>query len=575
MRERVPLVFMTLSVAATLALGGAIAYEFAHQHRTAALQPAATPLQQATGGVKGQTHVASGGPTSGSAASSSGSPIAQKSSSSSSSSGGPAAKSSGSGSRSTGASSAPQVTHHGVITVGGIYDETGPIDATVERDTVRSYFNLVNSQGGVNGYKLQLIDCDSKYDPSSAHQCAQKLLSQGVLAIVGWLSLSGEQNEAKYSDRPRCPDHRRPRRALGVPVAAVVPDDPEPRHHRDSARHARRPGRAQEARSDLPQRQLHPAGRDLVPRRDEEEGHHAGGRRAGRRDEGRLHRHRPQVRGEAARSRWPPSSTRSRTPACSRRWSGRTGTRPSSAAVWTRRRRTSSTTPAADRAARSSAPTPRPRCSSTLDHLSTPAIGSTSAPCTRTTPASTARSTSTPRTSGSPPRSSSRRSRTSGTPPSRARASSTPSTVSGNFNDGGITTPITYGPGNHDPLALPPVDPQHERPVENDVRLELLRMTARVGRLGSAPGLHRHRDHARGHLRARGDRSRPHLSRLGRAQLRAGRGLDVQRLRRVPGLDRHGRSGARRPACRDRRGRRDRLRHRALHDPAAGRAARR
>ncbi|HEY6011849.1 MAG TPA: secretin N-terminal domain-containing protein, partial [Nitrospirota bacterium] len=54
--------------------------------------------------------------------------------------------------------------------------ETGPIDATVERDTVRSYFNLVNSQGGVNGYKFQLVDCDSKYDPSSAHQCAQKLM---------------------------------------------------------------------------------------------------------------------------------------------------------------------------------------------------------------------------------------------------------------------------------------------------------------------------------------------------------------------------------------------------------------
>jgi branched-chain amino acid transport system substrate-binding protein len=88
--------------------------------------------------------------------------------------------------------------NRGVITVGGIYDETGPVDATVERDTVRSYFNLVNSQGGVNGYKFQLIDCDSKYDPSSAHQCAQKLISQGVLAIVGWLSLSGEQNETAY-----------------------------------------------------------------------------------------------------------------------------------------------------------------------------------------------------------------------------------------------------------------------------------------------------------------------------------------------------------------------------------------
>jgi branched-chain amino acid transport system substrate-binding protein len=88
--------------------------------------------------------------------------------------------------------------NRGVITVGGIYDETGPLDSTVERDTVRSYFNLVNSRGGVNGYKFQLIDCDSKYDPSAAHQCAQKLISQGALAIVGWLSLSGEQNETAF-----------------------------------------------------------------------------------------------------------------------------------------------------------------------------------------------------------------------------------------------------------------------------------------------------------------------------------------------------------------------------------------
>src|SRR2546423_8633910 len=196
MRERVPLVFMAVSVAAALALGGAIAYQFAHQQRTAAVQQAATPLQPATGGVKGQTHASSGNPTSGSAAPS-GSPVAHTSSSSPSAS--PGTKSSSSSSHSTGAASSQRVVrHHGVITVGGIYDETGPIDATVERDTVRSYFNLVNSEGGVNGYKLRLIDCDSKYDPSSAHQCAQKLISEGVLAIVGWLSLSGEQNETPY-----------------------------------------------------------------------------------------------------------------------------------------------------------------------------------------------------------------------------------------------------------------------------------------------------------------------------------------------------------------------------------------
>src|SRR5581483_7082931 len=58
------------------------------------------------------------------------------------------------------------------ITVGGIFDETGPVDATVERDTVRSYFNQVNAAGGINGRKLRLLDCDSAFDPSRAHQCS-------------------------------------------------------------------------------------------------------------------------------------------------------------------------------------------------------------------------------------------------------------------------------------------------------------------------------------------------------------------------------------------------------------------
>jgi uncharacterized membrane protein YgcG len=62
MRERVALVFISVSIAATLALGGAIAYEFAHPGHAAALQPATTPVQPATGAVKGQTH-SSGGPT--------------------------------------------------------------------------------------------------------------------------------------------------------------------------------------------------------------------------------------------------------------------------------------------------------------------------------------------------------------------------------------------------------------------------------------------------------------------------------------------------------------------------------
>src|SRR5437764_14443415 len=157
MRERVPLVFMAVSVAATLALGGAIAYQFAHQERSTAVQQAAAPLQPATGGVKAQTHASSGNPTSGSAAPS-GSPVAHTSSSSPS--GGAGTKSSSSGSHSTRAASSQQVVrHHGGITAGGIYDETGRIAASVERDPVRSYFSLVELEGGVHGRRPRLLAC--------------------------------------------------------------------------------------------------------------------------------------------------------------------------------------------------------------------------------------------------------------------------------------------------------------------------------------------------------------------------------------------------------------------------------
>ena len=227
MRERVAIVFMTLSVLATLGLGGAIAYEFGHPGHATAMGPATasvagqaytsspagasgtgTPKSGATSGAQTPSsgsasgaQVVSSGPTPGGHTASGGKTSPAKTSPHAKTS--PGAKTSTVGGSTTtaqggGAQGGQKGANGGVITVGGIFDETGPVDATVERDTVRSYFNLVNAQGGVNGYKLQLIDCDSKYDPSSAHQCAQKLISEGVLAIVGWLSLSGEQNETKF-----------------------------------------------------------------------------------------------------------------------------------------------------------------------------------------------------------------------------------------------------------------------------------------------------------------------------------------------------------------------------------------
>ncbi|MFN2614386.1 MAG: ABC transporter substrate-binding protein [Actinomycetota bacterium] len=171
-RERVAIVFMTVSVIATLGLGGAVAYTL-----TRPAQVAIAAIAPETSGGNSSTTVGGAAGTAGTA---------------------------GSAGSSTGGTSAGALStkttgvNNGLITVGGIYDETGAVDATVERDTVRAYFNKVNAAGGVNGYKFRLIDCDSAFDPSRAHECAQRLISQGVLAIVGWLSPMGEDNEVQY-----------------------------------------------------------------------------------------------------------------------------------------------------------------------------------------------------------------------------------------------------------------------------------------------------------------------------------------------------------------------------------------
>jgi substrate-binding family protein len=83
----------------------------------------------------------------------------------------------------------------GSITIGGFFDISGPVDSSVERDTVRAYMQTVNASGGINGRQVQYVWCDSKYDASAAHSCAQYLISQHVLAVVGLTAPLGENNE--------------------------------------------------------------------------------------------------------------------------------------------------------------------------------------------------------------------------------------------------------------------------------------------------------------------------------------------------------------------------------------------
>jgi ABC-type branched-subunit amino acid transport system substrate-binding protein len=81
------------------------------------------------------------------------------------------------------------------ITVGGIFDMTGAVDSSVERDTVKAYFQKVNAAGGINGRRLEMVDCDSRYDSTAATQCSNQMISSKVLAIVGWTAPKGENDQ--------------------------------------------------------------------------------------------------------------------------------------------------------------------------------------------------------------------------------------------------------------------------------------------------------------------------------------------------------------------------------------------
>src|SRR5438477_9366813 len=85
----------------------------------------------------------------------------------------------------------------GTITIGGFFDISGPVDSSVERDTVRAYMQAVNQAGGINGRQVEYVWCDSKYDASSAGQCARYLIAQNVLAVVGLTAPLGENDQIR------------------------------------------------------------------------------------------------------------------------------------------------------------------------------------------------------------------------------------------------------------------------------------------------------------------------------------------------------------------------------------------
>jgi ABC-type branched-subunit amino acid transport system substrate-binding protein len=67
---------------------------------------------------------------------------------------------------------------------------SGPVYALPEMVTgAQAGVNRVNSEGGVEGHKLELVSCDDQGNPNNDAACGREAVADGVVAVVGGLSV--------------------------------------------------------------------------------------------------------------------------------------------------------------------------------------------------------------------------------------------------------------------------------------------------------------------------------------------------------------------------------------------------
>jgi len=94
------------------------------------------------------------------------------------------------GGSSSGKQSSSTKTDNGPIKVMVEGAISGPIYALPEMVTgAKAGVARINSEGGINGRKLQLVVCDDQGNPNKGAACGRQAASDGVVALVGGLSI--------------------------------------------------------------------------------------------------------------------------------------------------------------------------------------------------------------------------------------------------------------------------------------------------------------------------------------------------------------------------------------------------
>jgi ABC-type branched-subunit amino acid transport system substrate-binding protein len=74
-----------------------------------------------------------------------------------------------------------------------IYEGVGAVTNPEVPDGARAAAKAINAKGGIDGRPVQIIACDTKSDPTIATSCGRRAVSDGVVGVVGTVTLYGDR----------------------------------------------------------------------------------------------------------------------------------------------------------------------------------------------------------------------------------------------------------------------------------------------------------------------------------------------------------------------------------------------
>src|SRR5262245_53102293 len=91
---------------------------------------------------------------------------------------------------SSGASAATTTPNASPLKLMTVYEGRGAASASPEiPEGAIAAAKAINAKGGIKGRPVEIIRCDTKNDPNVATECGRRAVSEGVVAMVGNLTI--------------------------------------------------------------------------------------------------------------------------------------------------------------------------------------------------------------------------------------------------------------------------------------------------------------------------------------------------------------------------------------------------